>query len=331
MKPSQAFQAINFLLDRKRPAFLWGAPGIGKSDLIRSIAQHRGIQLIDKRLSQSDPTELKGFPMPNSKKGVMEFLPDGELPTNGEGILFLDELPNAAPAVQAPAYQLVLDRRLGSYQLPDGWLIVAAGNETKHRSHTYNLSMALASRFQHIRMAPDIEDWMTWAIDNDVSPVTRGYLRFRPANLFTDDFKGVELAFPNPRAWVKADEIAADKTLDPVVRTEMLIGTIGEGCAVEFEGFARAEAELPDIKEILAKPDRAPVPDQPAMCYAVIAHLEGLVSTKNFKTLLTYVGRMPKEFEVVFVHACVSRNKPLQSDSTYTIWLTKNYELVAGR
>lgn len=331
MKPSQAALAVKFLYTHDRPGFLWGAPGIGKSDLMRQVAAALKIGFVDKRLSQSDPTELKGFPFPDQNTRLMEFFHDGELPTSGEGILFLDELPNAPPMVQNAAYQLILDRRLGTYQLPAGWVPFAAGNEVQHRSGTYALSKALAGRFQHIRVTPDVDDWLDWAVANNISPVTRGYIRFRQEALYTEDFSKVELAYPSPRSWVKADEIVMDKTLPPSVRIELLAGTLGQGTALEFLGYADNEAEVPELKDVLAAPDKMPVPERLSTKYAVISFLEGETKLTNFDKLMLYVEKFPVDFQAVYITSTVRRDDKLTSTAAYTRWLTKHASALAGR
>lgn len=331
MKPSQAALAVKFLYSKNRPGFLWGAPGIGKSDLMRQVAADLKIGIVDKRLSQSDPTEMKGFPFPNAKTRLMEFFHDGGLPTDGEGILFLDELPNAPPMVANAAYQLILDRRLGDYELPSGWVPFAAGNKASHRSNTYSLSKALAGRFQHIDVTPDVDDWIDWAIKNNVSPQTRGYVRFRTDALYTEDFSKVELAYPSPRAWVKADEIVQDRTLSPAVRAELLVGTIGPGTATEFLGYCENEADLPDIKDVLADPGKVPVPERPSTKHAVISFLEGETKLKTFDKIMAYVERFPIEFQAVYVSSTTRRDETLCTTAAYTKWLTKHASTLAGR
>lgn len=330
MKPSQAIKAVEWYLDHKQPVFLWGPPGIGKSQIVHAIAARRKIGLIDKRLSQSDPTELKGHPWPDAKKSVMTFFQDDELPTKGEGILFLDELSNAPAAVQAPAYQLILDRRLGKYELPSGWDVVAAGNRSTDRSGTHTLSAALASRFNHIDVVPDVEEWIAHAAAKGIGQMTRSYVRWRSENLFTDKFEvSNSRAFPNPRAWFRADELVRDTALDPTIRMEMLAGIVGPGVATEFEGFVRSESDLPSIDGILKSPKTAKVPNEPATMHAIVMKLQDLTTAKNIATILEYIERLSKEFEVVYMQSVMRANEALMSTSTVTNWLQRNHEYVA--
>lgn len=306
---------------------IWGPPGIGKSDVARKFAKQAGISLIDKRLSQSDPTELKGYPWPDQKAKVMTFFRDGELPTGGEGVLFLDEINNAPQAVQAPAYQLILDRRLGSYELPPGWTVLAAGNRAQDRSITHAMSAALANRFIHVDMEADPDEWQKWARENGIGDATRGYLRFRPGNLMVDKIEAGVRGFASPRSWATADKIMHDTSLDPKVKTAMLIGTVGEGVAIEYEGFAREEANLPNLDLVLINPEKVAVPKSPSTLYAVVARLESFTTPGNITKVLQYASRLPKEFETVFMHSC-AQNDELMETQAMNDWIIANHELL---
>lgn len=329
MKPSDTILALNYCVENQHPAFLWGPPGIGKSDMVRQVKTMRGIELIDKRLSQSDPTELKGYPWPDQAKKVMTFFQDGELPTKGKGILFLDELSHAPPSVQAPAYQLILDRRLGKYELPPGWTVIAAGNRVSDRSFVNEMSAALSSRFIHIEVDPDVEDFVTWGQKHGIHTETTGYLRYRPQNLIVDKFTPGMRGFPTPRTWAKADKIMFDPKLPPAIKTELLEGTIGSGITAEYLGFVRSAASLPDIDVIIHTPSKAQVPTAPATQYAVVSKLETVTTSKNLPAIAEYVARLPKEFEVMYMKQLIHRCEKLMETPTVVNWLAKNHMYVA--
>ena len=189
MKASELITTLKSMIEVKLPAFIWGPPGIGKSSIVKEIAQKSGLEFIDLRLSLLDPTDLKGIPFfdANSKKGVWaspSFLPDDK---DSKGILFLDEINSAPPAVQASAYQLVLDRRVGEYELPKGWSIIAAGNRENDRGVVYRMPPPLANRFIHLDMEVDISEWKRWAYINSVEDILIAYLSYSPQSLFRFD------------------------------------------------------------------------------------------------------------------------------------------------
>jgi len=216
----------------RQPVFVWGPPGAGKSSVISQVARSMNLSLRDIRALLLDPVDLRGLPYVvdgRSKWATPEFLP-----TNGGGILFLDEL-NAAPAmVQAAFYQLVLDRRLGEYVLPDGWVIIAAGNPDGDRAHTTRMPTPLRNRFVHLDFEVDAQEWSEWAIGAGIRPEVIAFIRFRPQLLSVFDRDAN--AFPTPRSWEFVSRIL-DSDPDANVEHEMFAGTVGLGAATEFSGM----------------------------------------------------------------------------------------------
>lgn len=191
------------------PLMIWGAPGIGKSDLVREAAAVQGFALIDLRLSQLEPTDLRGIPLHDN--GKVRWIPPDELPNEARdgphGVLFLDEINAAPPPVAASAYQLILDRRIGTYRLPDGWSIVAAGNRLDDRGITYVMPAPLANRFMHVQLEADAENWLAWAARNGIAPVLRDFVADQPQWLARFVSESEVKAFPSPRSWVFADRV----------------------------------------------------------------------------------------------------------------------------
>ena len=183
--PNGAKKSIIRAFKKKRPIFMWGPPGIGKSDIVGQITEQlKNSHLIDVRLSLWEPTDIKGIPYYAANDNTMMWAPPQELPTEEFAkkfdyiVLFLDEMNSAAPAVQAAAYQLILNRRVGQYKLPDNVLIVAAGNREADKGVTYRMPAPLANRFVHLELAVDFDDWFAWAVDNNIHNDVVGYLTF---------------------------------------------------------------------------------------------------------------------------------------------------------
>lgn len=337
MKPSKILPAIKQLIDIQRPAFLWGPPGIYKSDLVAQAAKDLGMQLRDVRLSLMDPVDLKGFPVP--KDGLMSWLPPDFLPhedpkakkKKSKGILFLDEFNTAPAQVQAAAYQLILNRRIGDYVLPEGWSILAAGNRTSDRSVVHAMPAALATRLVHIDCEVDVEDWIDWAIKNNISDTTRGYIRWRSKHLCIDKIEAGMRSLPTPRTWAMVDQIVTQtKGLDFETMTQLVAGTVGEGCAAEYMGFMREQANLPNIDAIELNPEKTLVPEQPSTRYAVISMLEAKVTASNIDRYMKYVSRMNKEFEIVFVTAAGRRDDAIFTTKFFMDWSRENRSLLVA-
>lgn len=334
MKPSKILPAIKQLIAIQRPAFLWGPPGIYKSDLVAQAANDLGSELRDVRLSLMDPVDLKGFPVP--KDGLMSWLPPDFLPhekpnakKKSKGILFLDEMNTAPAQVQAAAYQLILNRRIGDYVLPEGWSILAAGNRTSDRSVVHAMPAALASRLVHIDCEVDAEDWIDWAIKHGISNATRGYIRWRPNNLCISKIEAGMRSIPTPRTWAMVDQIMTKaQGLDNETLQHLVAGTVGDGCAAEYMGFVREQANLPNIDSIELNPEKTPVPESPSTRYAVISMLEARVTASNIDRYMKYVARMNKEFEIVFVTAAGRRDDAIFTTKFFMDWSRENRSLL---
>ena len=187
--PNEAKSALTHCIKLLRPIMMSAAPGIGKSDIVKQIADQEKRDVIDIRLPLWEPTDIKGIPYYNSKENNMVWAAPAELPTDpkSNAIVFLDELNSAAPAVQAAAYQLILNRRVGQYVLPGGVSIVAAGNRDSDKGVTYRMPAPLANRFVHVELRVDFEDWLQWATNQHIhadcllytSPSPRDYAASR--------------------------------------------------------------------------------------------------------------------------------------------------------
>jgi hypothetical protein len=335
MRPSQAISALSHLVQRKRPAFIWGPPGVGKSDVVHTVAERLSLELRDVRLNLLDPVDLKGFPSieeigtGKAKTRHMSFVPPDFLPRDpkSKGVLFLDEMNSAPQSVQAAAYQLILNRRIGEYVLPEGWAVLAAGNRSGDRAVVNAMPSALANRFVHIDFTVDVDDWYNWATQEGVSDLTRAFIKFRPNLLHSFDPSANERAFPTPRSWVFVDDVV-DSNLDSATEFELIKGTVGEGAAAEYLAFTKLAAELPTADEILMNPDTAPVPVSPAAQYAVCTMLDRKATPNSFGRLITYVERMSVEFQVLFVRSAAMANRSVTQSKDYVTWVTKNQDVL---
>jgi hypothetical protein len=257
VSPNKAKASIRHAMLKKRPIFLWGPPGIGKSDIVHQIAEQFNAPVIDVRLSLWEPTDIKGIPYFDSNTSKMVWAPPGELPDadfaakHKNVVLFLDEMNSAAPAVQAAAYQLILNRKVGTYRLPDNVMIVAAGNREADKGVTYRMPAPLANRFVHLEMKVDFDDWFQWAVNNKINKDVVGFLNFSKKDLYDFDPKSPSRSFATPRSWSFVSELLEDN-LDDGTTTDLVAGAVGEGLAVKFMAHRKIASSMPDPTEILA-------------------------------------------------------------------------------
>jgi GTPase SAR1 family protein len=240
----------------KRPLFLWGPPGIGKSELVASICENMNGKLYDLRLALMDPSDLKGVLYYNPAVGNAMWNAPPDLPTKEEAakypvvFLFLDEMNSAAPATQAAAYQLVLNRRVGTYELPDNCVIIAAGNRDTDRGVTYRMPKPLANRFVHLQLRVDFESWQNWAIDNMIHPDVLAYVTCNKNDLFQFEPSSNSVSFATPRSWVFVSQLLSQELKDMELN-DLVAGTVGEGVALKFAAHRKIASQMPNPSDIL--------------------------------------------------------------------------------
>lgn len=325
MTPNQIKESLKTLMPLKQPVFLWGAPGVGKSQVVAQVAEEMGLQLTDVRAVLLDPVDLRG--LPSVQDGTAHWCPPSFLPSEGEGVLFLDELNAAPPLVQAACYQLVLDRRVGEYVLPDGWTVVAAGNRETDRAVTHRMPSALANRFVHLDFKVDVDAWLEWAEEQGLAEEVLSFIRFRPNLLHNFDPKKNEKAFPSPRSWEFAARIVAS-TDNRELELSLLKGTVGPGAAAEFAGFSRMFRQLPDPDAVINQPDTAVVPEEPATLYALCEALAKRAGADTADSIVTYASRLPSEFGVLLVRDAVKTHRGVVETPAFSHWATANADVL---
>ena len=296
----------------QRPLFLWGPPGIGKSELVEGITKELDGLMIDLRLGQMEPTDIRGIPYYNKDKGVMDWAPPVELPDEATAsqypivVLFLDELNSAPPSVQSAAYQLILNRRIGKYHLPKNVVMVAAGNRESDKGVTYRMPTPLANRFLHQEMKVDFASYQEWAVKNKIHKDVVGYLSFAKQDLYDFDAKSASRAFATPRTWTFVSQLLEDEDGDNDTLTNLIAGTVGEGLAVKFMAHRKVSSKMPNPADVLAgKVKDLNVKEVSAMyslvismCYELKDAVEKKVEDKKFHEMAdNFLGFMMKNFE----------------------------------
>ena len=281
VSPTRLKAMLNHVISRQRPIFISGPPGIGKSDIVAEVARMQNRPLIDIRLPLLEATDIRGLPhlaevtirdaqgnvVYNEQnvaltEKIFKWSNPTDMPTdpNSRALVFFDEMSAAPPSVQAATYQVILNRKIGTYELPKDVVIVAAGNRVKDKGVAYNMPTPLANRFIHATLAVDFDDYQEWAMKNRIHKDVVGYLTFQPNDLFDFDPRRESYAFATPRSWSFVSELLYERGADGELRDtqlgadvlgDLIKGTVGEGPAIKFMTYRKQAANLPNARDIL--------------------------------------------------------------------------------
>ena len=347
MKTSIAIQITKSVLKGFNTPFLLGGTGIGKSAIVRSLAEDLadGRKLVedevspkknefgfmDFRLSLYESHDLSGLPFIEAKKQKRAFL--GNLPESGEGILFLDEYAQCHPSLQAICGQLLYEKRIGEYHLPKGWQIVVAGNRSTDRAGSNKLPSHVVGRCTMINVESNVNDWLSWAVKNDVYPDILGFINFQPDFLYDFDPK-VLTPQTNPRAWTRLSDTLKTNPPEEILQ-ELINGDVGETASVEFMSFlSLAKEVLPSIPKIL-KGEDVEIPDALGLQYATCVSLMSAIKecknnvlNKWFSNAVDYVEKLPTpEFGIFFVRSIVGARPDVVDSARYSKFKIKHQDL----
>lgn len=312
---------------RKHAIYIEGPSGIGKSEVVQSLAEEEKTELRDRRFSQLDAVDLTGVPF--SVNGFTRFAPPEWLyfEDGKGGILFADEITSAQPGVHAASYQLFLERRVGDVKIPDDVMIIAAGNRVSDRGVVNPIPAPLLNRFVKLEVEPNLDAWRDIAAERNVDPRMIAWISHQPQ--FLHDFDPEQAVnsepFSSPRSLMRA---ATYLGLDPSLRVEMLNGTIGKVATASLESFLRLEASLPKYEEVRADPMGCRIPDakQLGERYAVSMMVSARMDRENFRDLWRYVDRMGGPMVVLAVRLAVKRDKNVMLAKGYADFHAKHQD-----
>lgn len=370
MKVNDAVKAICCAYPARQPLMFWGPPGVGKSSGVKKAAlvlaamlaagslpadamaaaqttakkvkaampkgQQEEFGLIDLRLPLLEPVDLRGLPY--VKDGIAYWSRPTFLPTGGRGILFLDEIVQAGPAMQAAASQLVLDRRIGEYVLPDGWMVVAAGNRASDRAAVNSMPTHIANRFVHLTVEVNTEAWVAWALEAKLDMRVIAFIKWRANLLHHFDPQAKALAFPTPRSWEFVAKLLGQfsNISDPILAT-MIAGAVGEQPVAEFLAFCKMFDKLPDIDSIFLNPKKAAIPQEISVLWAVVTSVASRINVDNIDKIVTYFNRITDEagrpeFSIAAMKEIViadeNRDKKIVKTRPFIEWASKHNEII---
>src|SRR5215471_15595223 len=314
LAPPELLELLSTLPPDRTP-FIWGPPGVGKSALVRAAAARLDLPCVVLLGTQLAPEDLIGVPRLRevaAGRFATEFCPPGAILRSSPFVLFIDELNSAVPDVQKAFYSLILDRRLGDYELPAGSRVVAAGNRIEDRALVRPMATALANRMIHVALEPNADAWLAWATGAAVHPLVLAFVRARPDRLCETPPSDATPAYPTPRAWhMLSDAIAATGSkLWPALAA----GTVGDRAGAEFAAFAARALDAPTL-EALARGE-AQVPRDPELIYFLGASCLARLASASKEDgelaakVVIMLGAVSKEVAVWAVDAALSQKSP---------------------
>lgn len=353
----QMAEALTLSIACQQPTIVWGPPGIGKSDLVRQVAAKMredlyakgaiGVpdeyKLIDLRAAMLDAVDVHGLPTITEEDGraVVKWIVARFFPRDGYGIIFLDELNRAPITVMNALLQLVLDRRVGDYVLPDGYAILSACNRETDGGGVQRMTAALKLRFEHDYLGVDLDEWCRWAVQNDVHPVVYAYNRFATSQGKSSlhDFRPeAPGGGANPRAWASVSKLMhLVETMAKAPAYEVLqakvCGLVGEDYGIAFMGFRSMFTKMPNIDQIILDSTAVSVPTDVQVLYCVAATLATRATMSTFENVATFARRMGEtageEFMVMCIRDAVRRKPELTGTPTWNKWFLQHQDILS--
>lgn len=322
---------------KRRPIYLHGASGIGKSEGVAQACHDHGGVLIDIRVSQYESVDFRGIP--DIQNGTTVWNMPATLPFKGNPkfelcdpskpiFLFFDEVNQGDPSVLSVMYQLINDNRVGEHELMDNVIIICAGNRSKDRGVTNKFPAPLSNRMTHAELIPDVGPWSAWAAKAGISPTIIGFLNFRSELLHTFDPAKSEAAFATPRTWNFVNEDFTDDTMPDDVRIAAISGSVGEGPGVELQGFAKIMASLVPIEEIIKNPKTVPVADEMDVQWALATHVSSHMTVETADPLHEFLRRLEPEMVVLAWTLAINRDTTVTNSNAFLYQYAQQYRSI---
>jgi len=328
MRATTLKSTIKSLFPIQRTVCIEGSPGGGKTTIVQQVAKELDVPYIERHM----PTMLVedfGIPMVMGDNEALSYkLPDW-FPVKGKspdkGILCFDDRNQANADLQKVLANICQARDLHGVPLPDGWMVVSTGNKQSDRAGANRVLSHLRNRETVVELETHLDDWSSWAIDNDVKPEVISFIRFRPNLLH--DFDPQRDQNATPRSWVEGvSDVLGVVASD--AEYECFKGAVGEGAAAEFVGYLRIFRKLPNPDNILINPTTAEVPTDPATLYALSGAIAQRSTVANFDRVCTYSERMPPEFSVLTISYAARKNPDLANTQAFNKWAIAHQDVL---
>jgi hypothetical protein len=314
-----------------------GSAGIGKSECTKQVADRLKFEFVDIRLSLLDATDLRGLPTIDKEKNETKWTKPVFLPPEDydkDIILFFDEFNTANKSMQNACLQLMLDRQIGEYKLPDKARVICAGNRLQDGGFVTRLSAPMNNRFVHVELEPNFDDWKQWAYAHHMHPMIMGFHNYRKGDLlnnYKDDVDNKAFATPRTWAFLGLPNGVLDLGLDNGTLYEAIKGTVGEGAGTEFYGFLKIYKDLPNPEDILLR-NKNTIPQESNVMYALCSALINCVRehTDKLDRLINYSLKIQKEFSVVLVKDLLKTElkDSVLTSKAFDAWVQENKDII---
>ena len=320
MRPTQIVEQIKDAHKLGKNTYITGPVGGGKTSVAKRAAADLNLPLVFIHAATMNPEDLA---VPKVDGDWLRFALTDRLPLEGsdfpdEGMILLDELPQADHAVQKALANLLLEREVYGRKLKAGWSIVATGNRASDRAGANRMLSHVYGRVTEIEYDTSLDDFCIWALENGIDPTVIQFVRFKPNMLHDTDAQRNQN--PTPRGWKDVSDYIGNISHDREFET--FKGIVGEGAAAEFTGFLQIYRKLPNPDVVIMNPDKAEVPTEPSVRYAVAGALAHRATPDNFEPILTYMRRLPSEFCVMTVLDAIRKNPDVQNTKAFIQWAT---------
>ena len=338
-------------LDVFPSVMLWSQPGVGKSSAVKqigeNIAQKTGktVNVTDVRLLLFNPIDLRGIPVPDEEAGekVARWLKPLIFKLNPSkdvvNILFLDEISAAPQSVQAAAYQITLDKKVGEHKLPANTIVIAAGNRVSDHSVAYKMPKALSNRLMHFEVSCDFDNWKKWALEHNIHPLVLGFLSFRGDYLNTFDSSSDALAYATPRSWEMVSNLLNYVSDDINKIYNQIVGLVGSGVAIELRTWSKIYSRLPKVEDIFDGKTKE-IPSNASELFALSCQMvrymkKHVNETDRVINSIKYANGFPLDFAMVLLDQYLNADKELghrlMANPEFVRWMSKESSFRNGR
>lgn len=319
-------------------SMIWGGPGIGKSDIGMQLGAHLNKPVLDFRANLFDPVDVRGVPhiVRDAATAVTEWAVPSIFPTEKDGtggILFIDELPTAPPATQNAFLQLLLTGKIGEYQLPEGWGIIAAGNKISDRAAVFQMPSPVKNRFAHFELVPNLENWCEWAVKKGIDDSITSFLRMKPDLLYS--FHPDDNSFPTPRTWEFVDKcfkLGYNETRNEINQEDKyydIASIVGDGPAGELITYLEHREKMPDIDKLMAEPNSFKIDShEVSILYAVCGAVASRASVQTCPNICKIADKMDPEFQIILMRDALHKEDQFKFQPDFKNWAAKNSTVI---